>query len=78
MSRLAPHTAPLAPSLARARPLILTAAPHATLCHAPSPPPRSLLAAGVKGLHLYTLNMEEACFSILESLDLKLPVPADA
>ena len=75
MSRLAPHTAPLAPSLARARPLILTAAPHTTLRHDAFS--RSLLAAGVKGLHLYTLNMEEACFSILESLDLKLPVPAD-
>ena len=38
----------------------------------------SLLAAGLKGLHLYTLNMEEACFSILESLDLKLPLPTAA
>ena len=34
----------------------------------------SLLAAGCKGLHMYTLNQEEACFSIMESLDLKLPM----
>ena len=49
--------------------------------HALSPPFLSLLPrllnAGVKGLHLYTLNQEEACFQILEELGLKKPIPAD-
>ena len=61
-------------AVARRRTHTLTHLTH----YSPPPAPRcSLLAAGVKGLHLYTLNMEEACFSILDSLDLKLPVPAD-
>jgi hypothetical protein len=45
--------------------------PHKHNTHTPHP---SLLAAGCKGLHMYTLNQEEACFSIMEALDLKLPM----
>jgi hypothetical protein len=34
-----------------------------------------MLQEGINGLHLYTLNMEECVYTLLERLDLKKPVP---
>jgi len=36
---------------------------------------KRMLKEGVNGLHLYTLNMEECTFALLERLDMKRPVP---
>jgi hypothetical protein len=36
-----------------------------------------LLESGQRGLHYYTLNLEEGVFGILESLGLKKAIPAD-
>jgi hypothetical protein len=36
-----------------------------------------MLKEGVKGLHLYNLNMEECVFALLDRLDMKKPVPAE-
>jgi hypothetical protein len=37
-----------------------------------------MLKEGIKGLHLYTLNMEECVLALLDRLDMKRPVPEEA
>ena len=51
--------------------------PHTRALTAPAPPSTlcSMLQEGINGLHLYTLNMEECVYTLLERLDLKKPVP---